>query len=91
MPFHVCGKFICTGEFFLAYFAQGLLHHDFPALLFLATGLAMSARNLLTGELFPTHNPRVDKPAFNAGVGFLMESKAVSSVCGKTTIGETAL
>ena len=91
MPFHVGGKFVCAGEFFVAYFAQSLLCHHFPTLLLLATGLAMSTCDLFTRELFPTDHTRVDEPPLNAGVCFLMESEAVSSICGKAAVGKTAL
>ena len=91
MPFHVSGKFICAGELFVAYRAQSLFHHHLPCRLLLATSLAMSARNLFAGELFPTDHTRVDEPPLNTSVSLLMKSEAVSSVCGKTAIGKTAL
>ena len=91
MPFHVCGKFVCAGELFVADRAQSLFHHHLPSRLFLPTSLAMSACNLFAGELFPTDHTRVDEPPLDAGVSLLMKSEAVSSVCGKTAIGKTTL
>ena len=91
MSFHVSGKLICAGELFVAYRAQSLFHHHLPCRLLLATSLAMSARNLFAGELFPTDHTRVDQSPLNPGVSLLMESQAVSSVCGKATVGKTAL
>ena len=91
MPFHVCGKLVCARELFVACFAQSFLHNHLFALFLLTTGLPMPACNLFAGKLFPTHHTRVGEPSLNAGVGFLVESQAVSSVCGKAAIGETAL
>lgn len=42
-------------------------------------------------NFFPQITQRVDQPPLNPGVSLLMESQAVSSVCGKATVGKTAL